>query len=130
MKHKKTIYFTSVLGALIIAGTTGFIALYKDASKNNNPVIEPQNNEEKTEIYNPEIVEEPEDEIPAFCEYLLQSENDVLCFYQITNDEKVLIKNTNINPSILPREDLARLESGLFVSTLEEGYTLIEDFTS
>ena len=62
--------------------------------------------------------------------YLLISEKNFLNLYEINGDSKVLIKTINFNVQCLPAEDRQRLNSGIRLTDKEEGYSLIEDFTS
>ncbi len=62
--------------------------------------------------------------------YLLKSENNTLTLYRITDEVTSVIKSIEINPSILPSEDRIKLQKGIYFDDIEEGFSLIEDFTS
>ncbi len=93
----------------------------------------PQAPDIATEIYRPQPTTENTPIVtsqPVIPYYLLKNENDVLSLYEITGEEKTLIKTININSVFLPSEDREKLKKGIAVASLEEGYELIEDFTS
>lgn len=73
-------------------------------------------------------VADAEDENSGY--YLLINENEKLSLYEINQDGKVLIKQINFNPNSVPAEDGRKLSAGVRLNTIEEGYSLIEDFTS
>lgn len=62
--------------------------------------------------------------------YLLKNENNILSLYEISGEERRLIKETGIDTFFLPEEDIKKLNNGIQLSTIEEGFELIEDFTS
>ena len=62
--------------------------------------------------------------------YMLVSENSSLSLYEINGNSRVLIKSIKYNPEFVPNEDRRKLESGIRLDSKEEGFGLIEDFTS
>ena len=62
--------------------------------------------------------------------YLLQNEDNTLKMYEITGDNKSLIKSIALNFSFLPPEDRENLNKGIKFTDKEYGYSLIEDYTS
>ena len=62
--------------------------------------------------------------------YILKNENDILSLYQVIGEEKILIKELSINSQFLPQEDREKLKKGITLNSLEDGFSLIEDFTS
>ena len=62
--------------------------------------------------------------------YLLINEKNFLNLYEINGESRVLIKKINFNMQFLPAEDSQRLTAGIRLDSKEEGYSLIEDFTS
>ena len=84
------------------------------------------------ESYNPEpFAENDSEENTDYSEkYLLKNENGVLTLYRITDEVTSIIKSIEFNSSFLPSEDRIKLEKGIYFNNLEEGFSLIEDFTS
>ncbi len=79
--------------------------------------------------YNFEPAENDDDE--GFEEmYLLKSEDNILTLYRITGELTSVIKSVEINTSFLPSEDRIKLNNGIYFDNVEEGFSLIEDFTS
>ena len=62
--------------------------------------------------------------------YLLQNENNVLNMYEVSGDNKKLIKSIALNSAFLPAEDRENLKKGIKFTDKEYGYNLIEDYTS
>ncbi len=62
--------------------------------------------------------------------YLLKSEDNILTLYRITDELTSVIKSVEINTSYLPSEDRIKLNNGIYFDNVEEGFSLIEDFTS
>lgn len=83
------------------------------------------------EIYRPQITEQKE--TPAVIkpvDYTLKLENGVLNFYLNSEKDTVLLESSPINTSLYPEDDIAALTESITVKTLEEGISIIEDFTS
>ena len=118
---------------LFVLGASGFGAGFLTCRLVMQPNEKVDNLQTKTvEIYNPEPADEnfklSEQEMSFY--YLLQNENDILKLYEINGDERVLIKSVQINSQILPQEDKRKLEIGIKTTNIEEGFNLIEDFSS
>lgn len=62
--------------------------------------------------------------------YLLISENNLLNLYEVSDTDKVIVKTISFKPDFLPEEDKQRLSTGIRLDSKEDGYELIEDFTS
>ena len=62
--------------------------------------------------------------------YLLVGEETSLRLYEVSGSSKVLIKSMKFSPEFVPAEDRRKLESGIRLDTKEDGFSLIEDFTS
>lgn len=82
--------------------------------------------------YNPEpFSENISEEISDNTEkYLLKNENGVLTLYRITDEVTSIIKSIEFNSAFLPSEDRIKLEKGIYFDNIEQGFSLIEDFTS
>ena len=104
-------------GYLIGANSTPSIA-------NDSPPSPPS-----LESYNFEIIADDEQKESAET-YLLKNENDILTLYRITDETTSIIKSIEINSSFLPSEDRIKLSKGIYFDNVEEGFSLIEDFTS
>lgn len=95
--------------------------------------VTPENSkkEENIEIYKPQpTVEETFIAEPPQKYYLLKNENSYLTLYEIYEDEKHIIRQTGIDIFFLPSEDREKLKNGIKLTSIEEGFELIEDFTS
>ena len=88
--------------------------------------------EKNTQIYSPATVTDTNNSISENTSiyYILKNENNILNLYEMKNNDKFLIKSSPINTDFLPTEDISSLEKGIIIKTLEDGYQLIEDFTS
>lgn len=62
--------------------------------------------------------------------YLLEGEGDNLTLYEVNGEEKNVIKTVKFSFESLPEEDRRKLKSGIVIQSVEDGYGLIEDFTS
>lgn len=62
--------------------------------------------------------------------YLLKNEDNILTLYRITDELTAVIKSVEINTDFLPSEDRIKLNNGIYFENVEEGFSLIEDFTS
>ena len=84
------------------------------------------------ESYNPEpFTENTSEENSDYDEkYLLKNENGVLTLYRISDEVTSIIKSIEFNSSFLPSEDRTKLEKGIYFDNIEQGFSLIEDFTS
>lgn len=78
--------------------------------------------------YNSQPIQDDDEEFDE-C-YLLKNENNTLTLYRITDEVTSVIKSIEINTSILPSEDRIKLQKGIYFDDIEEGFSLIEDFTS
>ncbi|MBQ3038717.1 MAG: hypothetical protein IJD30_06030 [Clostridia bacterium] len=101
------------------------------------PVKEEKNKTTKAEnsvdIYRPQPTELTPPIItppPAAAYYLLKNEENTLLLYEILGEDRDIIKKISINTDILPHEDLVKLRQGIKLTTAEEAYSLIEDFSS
>ncbi len=63
-------------------------------------------------------------------QFVLKNENDILNLYSLSDNDRQIIKSIPFNSSFLPTNDRIKLENGIFLDTVEEGFALIEDFTS
>lgn len=63
-------------------------------------------------------------------QFVLKNENNILNLYSLSDNDKQIVKSIPFNSSFLPSNDRIRLEKGIFLDTVEEGFALIEDFTS
>ena len=81
------------------------------------------------ESYNFEIIADDEQNESKET-YLLKNENDILTLYRISDETTSIIKSIEINSSFLPSEDRIKLNKGIYFDNVEEGFSLIEDFTS
>ncbi|MBR3791629.1 MAG: BofC C-terminal domain-containing protein [Clostridia bacterium] len=81
------------------------------------------------ESYSSQPIENDDDKEFDEC-YLLKNENNTLTLYRITDEVTSVIKSIEINTSFLPSEDRIKLNKGIYFDDIEEGFSLIEDFTS
>ncbi len=79
--------------------------------------------------YSSQPIQDDDDNDSDEC-YLLKNEKNILTLYRITDEVTSVIKSIEINPSILPSEDRIKLRKGIYFDDIEEGFSLIEDFTS
>ncbi len=118
---------------LFVLGVSGFGAGFLTCRLITKPQEEVNSENTRTvEIYKPQPTEQNigSDELQPSFYYLLQNEDDILKFYEVNGEERVLIKSVQINSQILPREDKRKLEIGIKTTNIEEGFNLIEDFSS
>ena len=132
MRFKKT--FAYIILAIIFC-SVGFGGGYLIGA-NSVPSKADENVQNQTppslESYNPQLYPENEQEknTEDGIKYLLKNEDNILTLYRISNEVTSIIKSIEINPSFLPSEDLIKLEKGIYFDSVEEGFSLIEDFTS
>ena len=95
-----------------------------------------QNSKPKTlpslESYNPQTVEENslDNSSELTVKYLLKDENGTLTLYRVSDEITSIIKSVSFNSSILPSDDRIKLQKGIYLDNIEQGFQLIEDFTS
>lgn len=109
----------------------GVLTMYSKKEKEEMPLENKIG--ESIDIYRPQPTEMTTPVIspsPEIAYYFLQNENGTLSLYEVYGSEKNIIKQTEINVDILPHEDRIKLEKGITLSTAEEAYSLIEDFSS
>ena len=125
-------YLYGVLYAVVVAAAFGggyFAGQVADADET---VIK----DNKEEIFtNTVAVDDDFEEIISEQEqigiyYILKDEEKSLKLYKIENGEKTLIKGIDFDTKYLPAEDKQRLEKGIKLEDIEDGYELIEDFIS
>ncbi len=127
MNLKKTISYVILA---VIFSSIGFGGGYLigansvPSNANDNPTPLPS-----LQSYNFEITADDEQKKSAET-YLLKNENDILTLYRITDETTSIIKSISINSSFLPSEDRIKLDKGIYFDNVEEGFLLIEDFTS
>ena len=132
MRYKKT--FAYIILAVIFC-SVGFGGGYLIGA-NTVPSKADEEIKNKTppslESYNPQLYSEnePEKNTEEGVKYLLKNEDNVLTLYRISNEVTSIIKSIEINPAFLPSEDRIKLEKGIYFDSVEEGFGLIEDFTS
>ncbi len=81
------------------------------------------------ESYSSQPIENDDGEEFDEC-YLLKNENNTLTLYRISDEVTSVIKSIEINTAFLPSEDRIKLNKGIYFDNIEEGFSLIEDFTS
>ncbi len=119
------ILITSLICLLVIVCAT-FLRINPEREEDTPP-----REEGKTmEIYRPQLTEQEGKEITKALNYTICLEEGVLNFYLNSEKEKVLLESTPINIEIYPGDDIKSLAESITVETLEEGISLIEDFTS
>ena len=84
-----------------------------------------------TKIYNPQITTEKLP-LPVVTpkNYTIKLEDNFLNFYLNSDTETILLDSVQIDSSLYPANDISALSESINVTTLEEGISLIEDFTS
>ena len=81
------------------------------------------------ESYNPEPLTDENGDTSRE-QFLLKDENGVLTLYRISDEVTSIIKSIQFDSSFLPSNDRIKLEKGIYFDNIEEGFSLIEDFTS
>lgn len=81
------------------------------------------------ESYNPEPIIDDNGKTSAE-QFLLKDENGVLTLYRISDEVTSIIKSIQFDSSFLPSDDRIKLEKGIYFDNIEQGFSLIEDFTS
>ncbi|MCX7714520.1 MAG: hypothetical protein N2171_02165 [Clostridia bacterium] len=62
--------------------------------------------------------------------YMVKSQENLLCIYEINNGTNHLIKSFEISPDMFPKDDMLQLEKGISANTKEEAFQIVENFTS
>lgn len=62
--------------------------------------------------------------------YLVQSIGNSIYIYEIINDTKSTVKVFDVSLDMFPSEDIKMLENGIKTDTVQEAYSIIENFTS
>lgn len=120
------ILITSLICLIVILC---FAFLRIDTSKDREDLSEAENR--SVEIYRPQPTEQEEaPPVTTPVNYTLKLENGVLNFYLNSEKETVLLESLSINASLFPKDDISALSESITVNTLEEGISIIEDFTS
>ena len=122
MKFSKNTRITFLIICFIAAGFLFAFLFFTTGDK--EELYENTNTEN---VINYEEIPEAKDEITEH--YLLNLQNGTLCLYSVCGKENELIKQTELTDLSLPYEDIERLEMGIHLDSLEEGYQLMEDFT-
>ena len=132
--RKEYLYIAFCIGLIFLGFGGGYLsakAIYSDKPAEQNSS---QNMVATVQSFQPKptefVHEETAGDTTSSIYYLLISEKNFLNLYEINGDSRVLIKTVNFNVQCLPAEDRQRLNSGIRLSDKEEGYSLIEDFTS
>ena len=91
----------------------------------------PDSQGKTTKIYNPQITTEKLP-LPVVTpkNYTIKLEDNFLNFYLNSDTETILLDSVQIDSSLYPANDISALSESINVTTLEEGISLIEDFTS
>ena len=127
MNLKKTISYVILA---VIFSSIGFGGGYLiGANSTLTDAVEVPPSPPSLESYNFEVTSDNEENQTRET-YLLKNENDVLTLYRITDEVTSIIKSIKINSSFLPSEDRIKLNKGIYFDNIEEGFSLIEDFTS
>ena len=91
----------------------------------------PDSSDNATKIYNPQITTQ---QLPLSVvtpkSYTIKLEDNFLNFYLHSDTETILLDSVQIDTSLFPANDITALSQSISVTTLEEGISLIEDFTS
>lgn len=106
------------------------LAVFKIRLSQNTPPS-PSANNNSVEIYHPQSVgEEKPSETIIPTDYTLELKNGILYFYLNSESDRVLLEASPINVTLFPTDDIKALSKSITVKTLEEGISIIEDFTS
>ena len=127
MNKKAYFKYTAIIASFALVGfLAGFFISAASTKKNNLPqkTVHENNN---TLIKTTETEPEPETILPC---YLLKNEDETLTLYEIYGDEKNVVKAVSINSQFFPSEDIKKLSDGIELSSLEEGFNIIADFSS
>lgn len=62
--------------------------------------------------------------------YMVQSIGNSIYIYRISDESKEIIKAFDVNMNMFPSSDVELLTNGVETETLEEAYTITENFTS
>ncbi len=132
MKQNKLFSYIIMSLICISFGFTGGYFIGKYVPNQSNASLQTQTQTKNDTEYSQPVIQISPSPIPSVFThyYLLKNENDVLKFYEVKGDEYILIKSININSSVLPSEDREKLKTGIKLSDKEEGFALIEDFSS
>ncbi len=132
MKFKKIFSYAILAIIFCSIGFGGGYLIGANSIPSEAENITNQQNTPSLHSYNPEPITQNEEEnyTESFEKYLLKNENNVLTLYRITDEITSIIKSIEINSSFLPSEDRIKLENGIYFDNVEEGFQLIEDFTS
>lgn len=124
---KINILITSLICVLVILCFTFLRIDTSDKQKEETP----SEGNKSVEIYRPQLTEQKtENEISKPLSYTVKLENNTLNFYMNSEKDTVLLESAPINTQLFPEEDIKSLSESITVTTLEEGISLIEDFTS
>lgn len=129
MNFKKTFSYVILAFIFCLIGFGGgyLIGANSVPTKADDEIV--TTNPPSLQSYSSQPIENDDDNEFSEC-YLLKSENNTLTLYRITDEVTSVIKSIEINPSILPSEDRIKLNKGIYFDNIEEGFSLIEDFTS
>ena len=123
MKERNRNLLVTALSCLLVIVCFTFLRI------DTSPEKEKQKREEK--IFTPDIKrvsEEGDVIVPESYAVILREGK--LNFYMTIDKEQVILESVEISEKIFPEEDIKALRNGVFVETLEEGISIIEDFTS
>ena len=129
MNKNTIIKYTSIIAAFLLTGfLTSFFICGNNSKKSSTA---PKTISDNT-LKNQSVITNSESPTPDLilpC-YLLKNENEILTLYEINGNKKNVVKTVSINSQIFPPEDIKKLSAGIKLSTIEEGFNLIADFSS
>lgn len=129
---KKSFLFVSLSALLCVSCFVGGYITGGERSKASydTDISETDALKSEAEISTPAAENEIIESNDAAEEFMLKNENGILKLYSITESGGTVVKSVPFNSSFLPSGDRIKLEKGIILDTLEEGFSLIEDFTS
>ena len=120
VKYKKILIPLLVLSTVLLSGC----GRKKEERQSREPVpkqvLQPQT----------EVEDESEEVSPSVITYIVKLSGKTLSLYEVNGEVHKLITSMEINPELYPKEDIARLKSGIEAYCKEDGYAIIENFVN
>lgn len=123
MKERNRNLLVTALSCLLVIVCFTFLRI------DTSPEREREKSEEKPkEPHIKRVSEESNVLVPT--KYTVILEKGRLNFYMTIDKEQVILESVEMSESLYPEADIKSLVLGIDVETLEEGISIIEDFTS
>lgn len=128
-KQRDYVYILMCICIAVVGFGAGFFSKSELVDKENKIKQQQILSEQSKQSFNPDVMQTENNE-ENLDYYFLVSREKTLLLYQVNDEEKILLKEINFDTSSLPDEDRLKLKAGIAINSLEDGYLLIEDFTS